>query len=64
MLSPNRAASFMTSPGVGGRCEAGPRRLIDLAGAYWRRAIRAIKEHGAGRDRVRPRNYSCWIRAP
>jgi len=41
-----------------------PRCLIDASLADWRRVMSAIEKQNANRDRVWPRNHSCWIRAP
>ena len=43
---------------------SGPNRLLVASVANCRRAMAAINEHNLSRDRVWPRNYSCWIRAP
>jgi hypothetical protein len=41
-----------------------PRRLIAASLADWRRVMSAIEKQNAKRDRVWPRNYSCWSRLP
>jgi len=57
-------ADLSPSLGMGEVRVSHPRRLIAASLADWRRVISAIEKQNAKRDRVWPRNYSCWIRAP
>lgn len=64
MRNRNRAACRNTSLGMGKGRPSHPRRLIAESLAAFRRMVSALEEQSAGRDRVWPRNYGCWIRAP
>ena len=57
-------ADLSPSLGMGEVRVSHPRRLIAASLADWRRAMSAIEKQNANRDRVWPRNYRCWIRAP
>jgi hypothetical protein len=50
------------APGEGPQFHSGRRIAAPLAD--WRRIMSAIEKQNAKRDRVWPRNYGCWIRAP
>jgi hypothetical protein len=57
-------AYFSPSPALGVEPPPPPLRLIAASLADWRRVMSAIEKQNANRDRVWPRNYRCWIRAP
>jgi len=59
----NCGACFNTSPGMEKERQSHPRPLIaaSLAASRW---MSAMEKQNATRDRLWPRNYSCWIRAP
>lgn len=57
-------ADLSPSLGMGGVRVSHPRRLIAASLADWRRVMSTIEKQNAKRDRVWPRNYRCWIRAP
>jgi hypothetical protein len=59
----NCCACFKTSPGMGKARQSHLRPLIAASLAASRR-MSAMEKQNATRDRVWPRNYSCWIRAP
>lgn len=53
-----------TAPGMGKERWSHLQYLIAASRSDCRRAMAAIKKDAAKRDRVWPRNYTCWIRAP
>ena len=57
-------ADLSPSLGMGEVRVSHPRRLIAASLADWRRVMSAMEKQNAKRDRVWPRYYSCWIRAP
>lgn len=55
---------FSNSPGsAGDRC-CNPYWLLVTSLSDLQRFIATMKERDADRDRVWPRTYNCWIRAP
>lgn len=60
----SRGARFSPSPAVGEGRLSLARRLIAESLATFRRAMSAMEKAECWRDRLWPRNYKCWIRAP
>jgi hypothetical protein len=60
----SHGACWSPSSGFGKGRLSSPKHLIaEFLGAF-QRLMSAMENHNAGRDRVWPRNYGCWIRAP
>jgi hypothetical protein len=64
MNSQNLAACFSPSPSFDEERLSNSERLIEGSLAALRRMMSAMEQQNADRERVWPRNYSCWTRAP